>query len=131
MKGEKERSRRKRGGEEKKAVVALLVFIMATLELLFWPKKKLLDAKGPFGGNVFKNPARYINIDKHVHKRIKLFPTKLISWPANISTSFLRETLNKDCDLFSRGVIFTRARVSLALLSLRKNGGLLVVYCEK
>ena len=35
--------------------------------------------------------------------------------------------------LFSRGVIFTRARVSLALLSLRKNGGLLVVYyaCEK
>ena len=29
---------------------------------------------------------------------------------------------------FSRGVIFTRARVSLALLSLRKNGGLLVVY---
>ena len=28
------------------------------------------------------------------------------------------------CRLFSRGVIFTRARVSLALLSLRKNGGL-------
>ena len=27
-----------------------------------------------------------------------------------------------------RGAIFTRARVSLALLSLRKNGGLLVVY---
>ena len=33
------------------------------------------------------------------------------------------------CRLFSCGVIFTRARVSLALLSLRKNGGLLVVYC--
>ena len=31
------------------------------------------------------------------------------------------------CRLFPRGVIFTRARVSLALLSLRKNGGLLVV----
>ena len=31
------------------------------------------------------------------------------------------------CRLFSRGVIFKRARVSLALLSLRKNGGLLVV----
>ena len=30
--------------------------------------------------------------------------------------------------LFSRGVIFTRARISLALLFLRKNGGLLVVY---
>ena len=32
------------------------------------------------------------------------------------------------CRLFSRGVIFTRARVSLALLPLRKNGRLLVVY---
>ena len=29
---------------------------------------------------------------------------------------------------FSLGLIFTRARVLLALLSLRKNGGLLVVY---
>ena len=35
------------------------------------------------------------------------------------------------CRLFSRGVIFTHARVSLALLSLRKNGGLLVVYTFK
>ena len=35
------------------------------------------------------------------------------------------------CRLFSRGVIFTRARVLFALLSLRKNGGLLVVYIEK
>ena len=34
---------------------------------------------------------------------------------------------DRACRLFSRGVIFTRARVSLALLSLRKNGGLLVV----
>ena len=32
------------------------------------------------------------------------------------------------CRLFSRGVIFTRARIFLALLSLRKNGGLLVAY---
>ena len=32
------------------------------------------------------------------------------------------------CRLFSRGVIFTRARVSLPLISLKKNGGLLVVY---
>ena len=31
---------------------------------------------------------------------------------------------------FSRGVIFTRAAVSLALLSLRKNGGPLVVYAK-
>ena len=32
------------------------------------------------------------------------------------------------CRLFSRGLIFTRAHVLLALLSLRKNGRLLVVY---
>ena len=37
------------------------------------------------------------------------------------------ESFLTSCRLFSRGVIFTRARVSLALLSLRKNGGLLVV----
>ena len=32
------------------------------------------------------------------------------------------------CLLFLRAMIFTRARVSFALLSLSKNGGLLVVY---
>ena len=40
------------------------------------------------------------------------------------SSNFLF-SLPATCRLFSRGVIFTRARVSLALLSLRKNGGLL------
>ena len=45
----------KKGREEKKVMVALLVFIM-----LLWTKNKLLDAKGPFGGNVFKNPSRHI-----------------------------------------------------------------------
>ena len=39
-----------------------------------------------------------------------------------------REKRRLACRLFSRGVIFTRARVSLVLLSLRKNGELLVVY---
>ena len=34
------------------------------------------------------------------------------------------------CRLFLRGVIFTRARVSLAPLSLRKNKGLLLVYTK-
>ena len=60
----KEKERRKRKSEEKetrrkkKAMVALLVFIMATLEIVFGRKKKLLDGiLGPFGGNVFKNPA--------------------------------------------------------------------------
>ena len=42
-------------------MVTLLVFIIATLEIVFG-RKKLLDAKGPFGDNVFKNPARYIYI---------------------------------------------------------------------
>ena len=37
-------------------MVAHLGFIIATLEIAFDRKKKLLDAKGPFGDNVFKNP---------------------------------------------------------------------------
>ena len=39
-------------------MVALLGFIMATLEIVFG-RKKLLDAKSPFGDKFFKNPARY------------------------------------------------------------------------
>ena len=35
-------------------MVALLVFIIATLEIVFG-RKKLLVAKGPFGDNVIKN----------------------------------------------------------------------------
>ena len=42
-------------------MIAPLVFVMATLEIVFG-RKKLLDAKGPFGGNVFKNPARRFNL---------------------------------------------------------------------
>ena len=38
------------------------------------------------------------------------------------------DTRRGESRLFSRGVILRRARVSLALISLRKNGGLLVVY---
>ena len=49
---------RKRG-EDKKEMVALLTFIIATLEIDF-AKKRLWDVKGPVGDNVFKNPARYI-----------------------------------------------------------------------
>ena len=48
--GKEEKRERK-----KKTMVALLGFIMATLA-----EKELLDTKGPFGGNVIKNPARYI-----------------------------------------------------------------------
>ena len=59
-----EKERRKRKNEEKersrrkKAMVALLVFIIATLERVFG-RKKLFDAKGPFGDYVIKNPARF------------------------------------------------------------------------
>ena len=60
MKGEKERARRRKGGEEKRAMVALLVFVTATVEIVFG-RKKLLDAKAPFRDNVFKSPARYID----------------------------------------------------------------------
>ena len=37
-------------------MVALFNFLMATLEIVFG-RKKLLDGKGPFDDNVFKNPA--------------------------------------------------------------------------
>ena len=49
----------------------------------------------------------------------------------NFSLFFSFFSLPAACHLFSRGVIFTRAHVSLALLSLRKNGGLLVVYSSQ
>ena len=41
-------------------MVALLVFIIATLGTVFvvFSRKTLLDAKGPFGDDVFKNPVR-------------------------------------------------------------------------
>ena len=38
-------------------MVGLLVCIMATLEIVFG-RKTLFDAKGLFGDNVIKNPAR-------------------------------------------------------------------------
>ena len=52
-------TRRRKRGEDKKAMVALLTFIIATLKIDFG-RKKLWDVKGPVGDNVFKNPARYI-----------------------------------------------------------------------
>ena len=42
-------------------MVALLVFIIAILEIVFG-QKKLLGAKGLFGDNVVKNLARYIYV---------------------------------------------------------------------
>ena len=62
----KGKEKKKERGEEKKAMVALLVFIMATLEIGFG-RKEHLDANGPFGGNVIKNPARYTQTQKIDH----------------------------------------------------------------
>ena len=42
----------------KKAMVALIVFTITTLEIVFGPKI-LFDKRGPFGSNVFKNPATH------------------------------------------------------------------------
>ena len=57
---EKERRKRKseekeRRREEKKSNSCTLSFIIATLEIVF-RRKKLFDAKGPFGVNTVKNP---------------------------------------------------------------------------
>ena len=46
----------------------------------------------------------------------------------HFSSGIVRRAKRERPCLFSREVIFTRARVSRALLSLRKNGGILVVY---
>ena len=66
---EKERRKRKseeirKGGEEKKAMVALLVFIMCYFGYSFWPKKIV-------GRRVFKNPARYIQLNVCYYIRSK------------------------------------------------------------
>ena len=58
-KGKEKKKERGEGKEEKKkkAMVALLVFTIATLEIVFG-RKILLEAKGLFGDNVIRNPAR-------------------------------------------------------------------------
>ena len=55
--GKGNEKRKKQGGrneEKKKSRIALVVFIMATLQIVLG-LKKLLGTKGPFGGNVFKS----------------------------------------------------------------------------
>ena len=59
-KGKEKKNEWGEGKEEmkKKAMVALLIFITATLKIVFdW--KKLFDAKGPLGDNNIQNLARY------------------------------------------------------------------------
>ena len=57
--GKVKEKKKERGGRKetrKKAMVALLVFMLASLEAVL-AQKKLLDRTSLFGGNVFKNPA--------------------------------------------------------------------------
>ena len=66
----KEKERRKRksdGGDQerrrrKKSNGCTLSFYNELLDIVFG-RKKLLDGKGPFDDNVFKNPARYIQLN--------------------------------------------------------------------
>ena len=57
-KGKEKKKERGEGKEEKrKRIAALVVFIIATLEIIFG-RETQLDETGPFGDHVFKNPAR-------------------------------------------------------------------------
>ena len=50
----KRKSKEKETRRKEKAMIAPVVFIMATLQIVLG-RKKLLGPKGPFGGNVFKS----------------------------------------------------------------------------
>ena len=50
----KGKSKKKETRRKKKGMIALVVFIMASLQIVLG-RKKLLGTKGPFGGNVFKS----------------------------------------------------------------------------
>ena len=60
----KRKSEEKKGTEEKKRMVALLVLTIATLKIVF-DRKKPFDAKGLFGDDVIKNPARHISLSNY------------------------------------------------------------------
>ena len=66
----KEKERRKRKSEEKerkrrkKRMLALLVLTIATLKIVF-DRKKPFDAKGLFGDDVIKNPARHVSLSNY------------------------------------------------------------------
>ena len=69
----KGKEKKKEWGKEKKekrkkAMIALLVFKIATLAIVFG-RIKLLDAKGLFGDNIIKNPARCIIRYRYISMR--------------------------------------------------------------
>ena len=81
-------------------------------------RKKIINVGYPSKIFILKIPKN------HLYSRLRVVP----HFSSGIVERGKRESLPAACRLFSRGVIFTRPRVSLALLSLRKNGVLLVVY---
>ena len=62
-KGKEKKKERGEGKEEREKSNGCnqSFFIISTLEIVFG-RKKLLDAKGPFGDNVIKNLARHFNM---------------------------------------------------------------------
>ena len=82
-------------------MVALLVFIIATLEISA-EKKKLLNAKGPFDNNVFKNSARYKKEDKkssppQPHPHPPPPPPQHTQTDINGRNSFLNKFIQQSC----------------------------------
>lgn len=61
----KEKELEKARMTKRKSMIALLVFILGTLEI-FFGRKQLLETRGVFGDNVFINPAGYILIDREI-----------------------------------------------------------------
>ena len=55
MKGEKERVRRRKEGQQRKAMVALLIFIIATLKIVFGPKKTVGSTQNVQLARMFSN----------------------------------------------------------------------------
>ena len=78
-KGEKGRARRRKGGEEKTGNSCTLRFIIAILEIVFG-RKKLLNAKGLFGDNVIKNPARWSNEMSSIDAKWPETPSAICKW---------------------------------------------------
>ena len=86
----------------------------------------LVEFNSRKNANIWRTWTRWNKRDKVWSRANSLLECGFRSRPRRCCLSFF--SLPTACRLFSRGVIFTRARVSHALLSLRKNGGLLVVY---
>ena len=80
-----------------------------------------------------KSPFLHVNrspIHYSFRDGVRVFPIFPQGQQSQRSAS-ARENLPTASRFFSRGVIFTRARVQHALLTLRKNGGPLVVQCRR